>query len=83
MPPVAPVFAMRWVASASVVHVTLVPAEFTSGRAAHVKPFEAEAQFDKTNLPPTHCAKEVPTQAFSPSWQELSSVRLANLAFKA
>ena len=41
--------------SAAVVQVTLVPALFTRGSAAHIVP---PAQGVATNAPPTHCAKE-------------------------
>lgn len=64
-PPVAPVAAMRASASAVVVQVIEVPAELTKGRAAQVR--GAAPQEVVTNLPPTHCANWVPTQAFSPS----------------
>ena len=61
----------------------LVPALLTRGRAAQVKVSEEAAQSVKTNFPLTHMANEVPTHAFSPSWQELSAVKVANWAFKA
>lgn len=50
-PPVAPVAAMRAIASAGVVQVIEVPAELTRGRAAHAR---EGAQGSVTNFPPTH-----------------------------
>ena len=60
-PPVAPVAAMREAASACVTHAMLVPAELTSGSAAHVRP---PPHCDWTNLPPTHCTNASPMHAF-------------------
>jgi len=78
MPPVAPVAAMRAVASELVVQVTDVPGLLTRGRAKHdVPPAHASVE----NLPSTHCAKSDPTQASSPAVQGELAVRVANWAF--
>ena len=79
-PPVAPVAAILWTASASVTQVMLVPALLTRGRAAQVTPLDAP-QSSRTKEPPTHCAKELPTQAFCPAVHELLAVSVANSAF--
>lgn len=63
IPPVAPEVAIRAEASASVVQAIDVPGELTSGRA---KQLNVAEQAVVTNFPLTHCAKLVPTHAFSP-----------------
>jgi len=80
IPPVAPVAAMRVVASASVVQAMVVPALATRGRARQVSD---ELHEVSTNFPLTHCAKFPPIQACSPSVQEESALRVANLALRA
>jgi len=50
-PPVAPVLAIREMASSLVVHVIEVPALFTRGKAAQTKVAEHGVL---TNFPPTH-----------------------------
>jgi len=60
--------------------VTEVPALLTNGSAAHCR---VAAQGKVTNFPPAHWAKAVPTQAFSPSVQGESAVRVANFALSA
>jgi len=69
---------MRAAASAWVVHVTLVPALFTSGSA---KQLRVAPQLCVTYWPPTHCAKSAPTHASVPSLQVEFALRLANWAF--
>jgi len=76
-PPVAPVAAILASASAVVVHVMEVPAEFTKGRAAHVVP---PAQAVVTNAPFTHCANDPPTQASWPAVQDEEAERVVNWA---
>ena len=80
MPPVAPVLAMRSSASAWVVHVTLVPAELTSGNAKQPRP--ASALHDvRTNDPATHCANAPFTHATSFVVHEDDALSVANCAF--
>jgi len=79
-PPVAPVACMREVASDCVVHEMVVPAWLTRGRAKHWVP---AAHGVVVNLPLTHWAKLLSTQAWSPSWQDEEFVRDANLALSA
>lgn len=81
-PPWAPVRAIRATASASVVHVTLVPGLLTSGRAAHVRP-AAVLHGVSTNAPLTHWAKLPFTHATSPAEQEDVEESSANLALSS
>jgi len=62
------------------VHVMEVPALFTRGSAAHWRP---PLHAVKTNLPLTHCANWLLTQAFSPAVHDEFSFRVANLALRA
>ena len=71
-PPWAPVLAIRVIASCWVVHVTEVPGEFTSGKAAQIKPPPHEVV---ENFPPTHWANFCETHAFCPSTQKSINLR--------
>lgn len=71
---------MRATACAWSTQVIDVPALFTRGRAAHCKP---AAHAVRENLPLTHCANSLFTQAFSPAVHGEAGVSDANLAFSA
>jgi len=79
-PPFAPVAAILAWASASVVHVTEVPALFTKGKDLQTVPAPHGVM---TNAPLTHWAKASPTQATSFPVQEEFLVSDANFAFSA
>lgn len=63
-PPSTPAAKILAVASFSESHAMLVPGLLTRGRATHTVPL---AHGVRAHLPPTHCAKDVSTQACSPS----------------
>jgi hypothetical protein len=76
----APVFVMRCSASATVSHVTDVPAELTSGSARHTSP---PAHGDATIAPPTHCASWSPAHCTAVVLHTSPALIAANWAFSA